>query len=568
MRHLKIKIKLLLSFAMVSMLAVVVGVVGTAGLSSTDARYHDMLDRNMTAISAVSDIRESFMQQRLALRTMLVDFNDPVKLQTDIANLKAAESVMENAMALYERIIVDQNNEKDYYTAKDIYLNEYLAIKTEMTGAINARDYEATLTAMGKGGTCGAVITGNLQKLVASTQEKVENDSAVLSAASDRTNMIQIIVMILSVALAMTLGIYISLIISTPMKIMSEFFVKFGATGDLSLSEDDKKNIAIAGENRDETGQCIKAAAQMVGRLAQVNDSLAKVADSDLTVEIEALSEKDSMGLAVIKMVENLGDMFGELRAASGQVSTGAGQIAQGAQELASGSSQQAVSVEGFSRSLEGLQEKTAKNAESSKNAAKLNEKMGLMINESVVSMENMLEAMKGIDESSKNITRVIKVIDDIAFQTNILALNAAVEAARAGQHGKGFAVVADEVRNLASKSADAAKETALLIEGSSEKVREGNQIVEKTNSSLEAVAETSKQLVRIIEEVSGASAEQASSIKEINRDIEQISSVVQENSASAEESAAAAEEMSTQAAALDGITARFKLKKAAEPHT
>lgn len=290
------------------------------------------------------------------------------------------------------------------------------------------------------------------------------------------------------------------------------------------------------------------------------------LANGDLTVDIAPRSEKDTMNIALRKMIGNLNEMFSDIRTASEQVSSGAGQVSQAAQTLASGSSEQAASIEEFAATLTEIQEKTGRNAENTAKAREVNKETGEKLEDSIHSMGEMLEAMKAIDESSSSITKVIKVIDDIAFQTNILALNAAVEAARAGQHGKGFAVVADEVRNLAAKSASAAKETATLIEGSSERVKEGNQIVAKTNADLEAAAENSRESTRLIENVAAESTEQARSITEIGQGIEQISTVVQSNSATAEQSAAASEEMSAQAVVLDGIVSRFKLRQSS-PH-
>lgn len=361
------------------------------------------------------------------------------------------------------------------------------------------------------------------------------------------------IYIVVYVLVTILLGRKLTKLIAFPIKDLAENTRKL-ATGDI--------NIPLDYESGDEVGALVVELRQLVAAIRHQSDVLTVVADGDYTASIPVRSEEDIMNRAINQLIERNNVMLNEIRSSASQVSSAAAQISNGAQSLATGSSEQAASIEEFNAALTELQEKTNHNADNSAKAQEANTKTAVGLADSIRSMGEMLEAMKAIDESSQNITKVIKVIDDIAFQTNILALNAAVEAARAGQHGKGFAVVADEVRNLAAKSAEAARETAELIEGSSERVKEGNEIVKKTNSNLESAAENARESTRIVEQVASASINQARAITEINQGMEQISTIVQANSATAEESAAASEEMSTQAIVMNEIIARFKLRQ------
>jgi methyl-accepting chemotaxis protein len=311
---------------------------------------------------------------------------------------------------------------------------------------------------------------------------------------------------------------------------------------------------------KDEIAQTVGAFAKMMDAIIEKAGVLEAIAAGDMTIKAPMVSSRDTLGKAAKLMVDSLSAIFSEVNLVAGQVATGAAQIADGAQVLAAASTQQAATVEELSSSVSEVAAKTQSNAAMADQAAKLSGEIHGDAQTGSVQMEKMIEAVQQIYTSSQAINSVITVIDNIAFQTNILALNASVEAARAGQYGKGFAVVAEEVRNLASKSAEAAKSTGVLIAESVDKASLGTGIARETAASLSKIVASVQENAQLMTEIARSSEEQSLGVISINKAIEQLSHVVQQNTATAEESAAASEEMSSQSALLRQQVARIKL--------
>ncbi|KXL53227.1 methyl-accepting chemotaxis protein PctB [Anaerotignum neopropionicum] len=263
---------------------------------------------------------------------------------------------------------------------------------------------------------------------------------------------------------------------------------------------------------------------------------------------------------ALVSTAEMVNDTLLQINLAAEQVASGSDQVSSGAQALSQGATEQASSIEELSATMNDISTQIMETAENATQAKAIAKEASDATAYGKEQMELMVEAMEEISRTSNQIGKIIKNIDDIAFQTNILALNAAVEAARAGNAGRGFAVVADEVRNLASKSAESAKNTAALIENSLHAIEKGTRIVNGTATSLEGIVRGSEHSAEIIQKIADASNEQAQSITQVNLGVEQISAVVQTNSATAEEEAAASEELSAQAQMLKELLSKFIL--------
>ena len=294
-----------------------------------------------------------------------------------------------------------------------------------------------------------------------------------------------------------------------------------------------------------------------------VTNTMSKIAGGDLSladIKVTGNDELAELARNTNQMKNTMHQLMENIGLSASQVAAGAKNISDSGNMLAQGATTQAASVEQLSASIAEITNQTAQNAENAERANRLTGEANGKAEIGNKRMDEMLKAMADINDSSSSIAKIIKVIDEIAFQTNILALNAAVEAARAGQHGKGFAVVAEEVRNLAARSAKAARETTDIIEESIDKVNMGTKLANETSNALHSIKEGVGEVAVLVSEIAAASAKQNSSLQMLNQGVVQVSNVVQTNSATAEESASASVELSAQAELLKEAVSQFRV--------
>ncbi len=333
------------------------------------------------------------------------------------------------------------------------------------------------------------------------------------------------------------------------------------AKGNLG-TDDSKIKIRKKNEVSALTKRLIETKHELSAYISDMSRVFNAMAQGDFTVGPQVVYNGDFASISEnIKAIqEQLGEVISSLNVSASEVSSGSAQIANGSQLLADGTTRQAAAIQELSATIDSISTKINNNAESAGEADRCASEASEKIRIQTEDMREMRDAMNDIKDKSAQIEKIIKTIEDIAFQTNILALNAAVEAARAGAAGKGFAVVADEVRNLATKSDTATKQTAAIISGTVEAVENGSRIVEKTEISMSEVVEITQKTNDLISKISAASAEQAESIRQVTAGIAQISEVVQQNSATAEESAASCEELNGQSEMLMSEVNKFKV--------
>lgn len=361
-------------------------------------------------------------------------------------------------------------------------------------------------------------------------------------------------------------GYFVSKNISNPiLKLAKAADEIAGGNFDVAVDVKATGEIDILVKAFEKIGETLREYKQYIGEISSVLEQIAE-GDMTFTLHSDYIGEFSSIKTALLHISETLTETLGQIKISSDHIASGAGQVSSVAQSLSQGATEQASSIEQLSAAIADVTGQINDNASKALDARDKTIEAGREVENSNAEMAEMTLAMGQITEKATEISKIIKIIDDIAFQTNILALNAAVEAARAGEAGKGFAVVADEVRNLAVRSAEAASSTASLIEETIAAVESGSSIADRTAISLNKSSEEAHGVVLLINAIADASQAQAIAVSEIDHGVDQISSVVQTTAATAEESAATSEELSSQSAMLNEAIAKFKLKGDANP--
>lgn len=513
-RNLKIGKKITCGFILVALMAGVVGAIGVYSLNKTNKDYTSLYENYGVPMGDIGRAQSAFQELRVSMRNIVLTTDMEKRKQIATSMDKEYDSIL-SYMKEFKKSIQTEGTMTNYNKLIQD-LQEYSKLQVKLVGwALNNQDAE--VLALIQDPAAAEVVSNvkdGVEKLFDRKDERGQELLVENTASADSTMLILVIVVIVAVILAVILGLILSRSISSS-----------------------------------------------INRMVHVAEQVAE-GNLDVEVKVRGKDELGMLALSLSKMTDNLNDVMSNINAAAEQVSDGSNQLADSSMALSQGATEQASSIEQLSASIEEIASQTRINAENAKEANVITDTARVSAIEGNERMSEMMKAMEDINNSSANISKIIKVIDDIAFQTNILALNAAVEAARAGQHGKGFAVVAEEVRNLAARSANAAKETTVMIEGSVKKAEGGTKIATETADSLTKIVKGIENVAELIGNIAVASDEQAAGIAQINQGILQVSTVIQTNSATSQESAAASEELASQAVLLEDQVSRFKLRK------
>lgn len=555
--------KLVTAFAIVTIIASLSGILGIVVTKVMNSQYTDAMKNYGFAQGDVGEAMKAVAESQQALYTMLAQ-SGPQQISEAQTLLNEALAEADSYMdAVMPTLQTDEGKKavESFQTDFESYKEHLLSMADEATTATGNEVSVLAERVIAENDPLYDAVMSEMKDLM---ESKVTNGNEVIDTftTSSIAAMVAAIVLILAaVVVIIIIAAKLRKQIAIPIQ-QCAARLKLLSQGDLTTPVPDVSGTSEVNEMVECSKVIVSALSQIIKDEEQLLDGMSN-GDFTVSSECKDLYRGDFAPLleSIRGICFRLNDTMEQITEASVQVDAGADQVSSGAQSLSQGATEQASSVQELAATINDISTHITANAENAQNANELSSHVGAEINDSNQHMAEMTEAMAAIGEASSQIGKIIKTIEDIAFQTNILALNAAVEAARAGSAGKGFAVVADEVRNLAGKSQDAAQNTTALIENAISAVENGTQIANTTAEAMSKVVTNAQEVVNLINSISEASRTQADSVAQVTQGIDQISSVVQTNSATAEESAAASEELSGQARLLKDLMSTFKIR-------
>ncbi len=561
MKNLKISIKLLIAFGSILIMTLALGITALVSIQTMDNIANKFAEESIPSINYLWTARRAIQAtEKMALETTVVMTEEELKsVEASMLEERGSlDKALQDLLAVAPQFKPQVDSIQQELVNVTNYRKQILEEAYKFTSEGNARAYDIY-----KNQYHDSFERARLA-LVDLTRD-VDNQIDTEYNQAQRTKMIAVVITIsIFVISIVVILIFVNALtrqIVTPVQAL-ERASTLVSQGDLEAE--------INYTADDEIGLLAGSIRTLVDTLKNIiNDVdylLDQMAAGDFTVHTRAeqyyVGSFNSILLSMRRLKSRLSDTLQQIDNAADQVNSGGGQVSSGAQALAQGATEQASSVQELAATIKEISMKIEATADHAKTAKSENLQSHELIQVCSNHMDELMNAMGAINDKSKEIGKVIKTIEDIAFQTNILALNAAVEAARAGSAGKGFAVVADEVRNLATKSQEASKSSAALIEETVKAVEEGSKLSDETEKALQDVVESAKKILDAVSLISDATEEQSYAVSQVTTGIDQISSVVQTNSATAEESAAASEELSGQANILKSLVGQFQITR------
>ena len=562
MKNMKIRMKLLVSLAVIIVATLVLGITAFVSTGHINNQVNIFAQKAVPNTKYSQQIRLQVEKVQVSMLRALIE-TDISLISNELKNIDADIAEMNNLISLYKQ---NASVDKELFVSLENSFKQTANARQQIETLLETNDEEMNMkayqiykndyeNALSSVDTALNTILNGQQDVI---QKQVEDSNRIKGTVTFAI----IVILVVGILIAIFMVITLSRLILTP---VNEVLY--------AMSEMSKGNVhtTLEYESRDEFGEMANSVRSSIETLSDYIDRISnvmhKMSEGDFIIEREKDKEAfkgDFSGIeqSILQFVDKISETMKKVAESSVQVSSGASQVSSGAQALSQGTTEQASSVEELSATITEISNQVSENAQNAGEASQRAAQVGSEASESSKRMKNMLDAMEDISGSSNEIGKIIKTIEDIAFQTNILALNAAVEAARAGTAGKGFAVVADEVRNLASKSAEAAKNTTTLIETSIKAVHNGTEIAGQTADLLSSVVEGSKSIAEVVNKIAADFSWQAEAISQVTEGINQVSSVVQTTTATAEENAASSQELSAQAQILKSLVSKFRLEE------